>query len=45
MTGEDELEVTIGRYKKEELEDCTDEELFRRATMIRIWKEAQNQNA
>ena len=45
MTGEEVLGVTIGRWKKEELEDCTDEELFRRFTMIRIWKEAQNQNA
>ena len=45
MTGEDVLRVTIGKWTKEELEQCSDEELFKRFTMIRVWKEAQNQNA
>ena len=45
MNGEEMLKVTIGRWTKDELDNCNDDELFRRCTMIRIWKEAQNQNA
>jgi hypothetical protein len=45
MNGEEDLRVTIGRWTEDELKECTDEELFKRSTMIRVWKEAQNQNA
>lgn len=42
---ETDLRVTIGIWTKEELESCSDDELFRRFTMVRRWKEAQNSNA
>jgi len=45
MKGEEDLRVTIGIWTKDELEACSDEELFKRFTLIRVWKEAQNQNA